>query len=341
MCKVIIKEAESKEEIIARLEQAQKIYAFRKEELEDEELWGAMSKGVKKTYLNILKDLEDTISKLQKRLSRIELGQPEEVNMVEDSMAGGLADNVSINDIATKHNVSLELIQKELEAGIKIESEHTSDNILAREIAMDHLQEDPNYYTKLSTIESTPEEEFDITKEILANETPIVIATSEINPVEPTLQDLISGLEELLSKFKTNSEEEINLIKLEPTEEDIASGSPIVATPPMDSEDDQVILKGALEEEENIEFSNEEIIRAIENTWYVWGGHEDEGNLIIEVPNDTAFDGPDTYVRYKIKISWNAPNSITVEPNDEFDEASKELSNRIEKEIKYLIQLMK
>jgi 2'-5' RNA ligase len=38
---------------------------------------------------------------------------------------------------------------KELEMGTKIEHEHTKDNALARKIAMDHLAEDPHYYTKL------------------------------------------------------------------------------------------------------------------------------------------------------------------------------------------------
>lgn len=345
MSKEIIKEAESKEELLARLEQAQKIYSFRKEELEDEELWGAMSKGVKKTYLTILKDLEDNISKLQKRLARIESGQPEEISMAEDAIVGGLADNLSINDLATKHNVSLEAMQLELEKGIEIESEHTSDNILAREIAMDHLDEDPNYYTKLSTIEVKPSE-FDIADEIISNETPIITIPTEIktNQEESTLQNLIAGLESLISKFKENnidSEKEINLIKLDP-EEDIASGSPIIAVPPIDSEDDQIILKGDLEEaEEALNFTNQEIENIINNTWYVWGGNEDEGNLIVEVSNNTSYNGPKYFDRYKIKISWNEPDFLTVEPNDEFDKASEELSKEIKDEIIYQLKLKK
>lgn len=38
---------------------------------------------------------------------------------------------------------------KELEMGKKIEHEHTKDDALATKIAMDHLKEDPKYYTKL------------------------------------------------------------------------------------------------------------------------------------------------------------------------------------------------
>jgi hypothetical protein len=38
---------------------------------------------------------------------------------------------------------------KELEMGMSVEKEHTQDEALARKIAMDHLAEDPKYYTKL------------------------------------------------------------------------------------------------------------------------------------------------------------------------------------------------
>ena len=41
----------------------------------------------------------------------------------------------------------------ELAAGIKVEQEHTGDKNLAREIAMDHLAEIPDYYTRLKKME--------------------------------------------------------------------------------------------------------------------------------------------------------------------------------------------
>lgn len=44
-------------------------------------------------------------------------------------------------------------ITSELAKGIKVEMEHTSDPEVAKKIAMDHLAEDPQYYTKLATIE--------------------------------------------------------------------------------------------------------------------------------------------------------------------------------------------
>ena len=37
---------------------------------------------------------------------------------------------------------------KELEIGTKIEMEHTNSRVVAMKIAIDHLREFPNYYTK-------------------------------------------------------------------------------------------------------------------------------------------------------------------------------------------------
>lgn len=42
--------------------------------------------------------------------------------------------------------------QAQLAIGTRVEMEHTIDVRLAREIAMDHLSEDPDYYQKLSSI---------------------------------------------------------------------------------------------------------------------------------------------------------------------------------------------
>ena len=45
------------------------------------------------------------------------------------------------------------LDEKELKAGIKVEMEHTDNESLARRIAIDHLTEDPKYYTHLLEME--------------------------------------------------------------------------------------------------------------------------------------------------------------------------------------------
>ena len=43
---------------------------------------------------------------------------------------------------------------EQLAAGKKVESEHTNDDAVAEEIAMDHLLEDPDYYKKLEKMEN-------------------------------------------------------------------------------------------------------------------------------------------------------------------------------------------
>ena len=60
----------------------------------------------------------------------------------KDLIPGGLADKSEPGDFDPK----------QLAMGIASEMEHTSSKSVAREIAMDHLKEDPRYYTKLKKI---------------------------------------------------------------------------------------------------------------------------------------------------------------------------------------------
>lgn len=72
---------------------------------------------------------------------------------MENEIKGGKADKMSLEDIARKHSVFLGTIKKELEMGLKVEREHTTDPEKAREIAMDHLVEFPDYYSRLDKME--------------------------------------------------------------------------------------------------------------------------------------------------------------------------------------------
>lgn len=65
----------------------------------------------------------------------------------EEKVMGGKADDMSVEDLADKHNVDVKDIEKEIEVGVRIEMEHTDDKEIAREIAMDHIFEFPDYYT--------------------------------------------------------------------------------------------------------------------------------------------------------------------------------------------------
>jgi len=73
----------------------------------------------------------------------------------KDKIKGGVSDGMSAEDIAKKHGVDIKKINSQIKMGIKIELEHVDDKDLAREIAIDHLFEIPDYYTRLEKMENS------------------------------------------------------------------------------------------------------------------------------------------------------------------------------------------
>lgn len=59
----------------------------------------------------------------------------------------------SVESIARKHAKPVSYINKQLDQGIRVEKEHTADEKIAMEIALDHLNELPDYYTRLNRME--------------------------------------------------------------------------------------------------------------------------------------------------------------------------------------------
>lgn len=86
-----------------------------------------------------------------------------------DILQGGLADNKEIGDIIAIHNEELEnagflswekkynKILQQVKKGIETELEHTNKEVLAKEIALDHLVESPFYYDNLEKMEKRME----------------------------------------------------------------------------------------------------------------------------------------------------------------------------------------
>jgi len=72
----------------------------------------------------------------------------------QNKIKGGLADKMTVEEIAEKHHVEKEVIAKQLIKGIEVEFEHTHDRDKAKEIAMDHLVEMYDYYDKLEKMEN-------------------------------------------------------------------------------------------------------------------------------------------------------------------------------------------
>ena len=61
--------------------------------------------------------------------------------------------DTNVHNIATKFKLPLEYINSQLKLGIKFEMEHTKDKSIASKIALDHLNESPYYYQKLTEME--------------------------------------------------------------------------------------------------------------------------------------------------------------------------------------------
>ena len=65
----------------------------------------------------------------------------------------------SVEQIAKKHRLDVSFIQRQLDMGEPIEHEHTKDHKLAMEIALQHLDEIPDYYTRLKKMEASAKKE--------------------------------------------------------------------------------------------------------------------------------------------------------------------------------------
>jgi hypothetical protein len=100
--------------------------------------------------------------------------------MDNNKLKGGKADKMSIEDIAKKHGVSIDAIKKEIQIGIEVEKEHTSSKGKEREIVMDHLVEDPEYYSNKKTGLIAKEKESEKRMEKLNEETKKLMALAGI-----------------------------------------------------------------------------------------------------------------------------------------------------------------
>ena len=85
--------------------------------------------------------------------------KPEGGPVNEDEIPGGLSDGMTLKDLAKHQNTDIETLINQMEKGVNVEMEHTSDISIATEIAMDHIYEDLHYYDKLEDIESKPHKE--------------------------------------------------------------------------------------------------------------------------------------------------------------------------------------
>jgi hypothetical protein len=73
----------------------------------------------------------------------------------------------TVEQIAKKHRMDVSDIQKQLDMGAPIEHEHTRNQKLAVEIALQHLDEIPDYYTRLKKMEASAKKEHKKFKDVV------------------------------------------------------------------------------------------------------------------------------------------------------------------------------
>jgi hypothetical protein len=94
---------------------------------------------------------------------------PNCVKESEEKLKGGISDNKTLMDLAKKHSYDdssdsttknkiddmFTTLKSQFNKGLKVELEHTDDKSIAKEIVLDHLSENPYYYTELKKVEAT------------------------------------------------------------------------------------------------------------------------------------------------------------------------------------------
>lgn len=103
----------------------------------------------------------------------------------------------TVEQIAKKHRLDVSFIQKQLDIGEPIEHEHTQDHELARNIALQHLDEIPDYYTRLKKMEADAKKHHKKFKDVKENIKPGNLhrwfVDSESKDKTPGWVEVISG----------------------------------------------------------------------------------------------------------------------------------------------------
>jgi hypothetical protein len=109
----------------------------------------AIKNSINQTPSNIKKSMPSVPNLSKTNVAKnFKAANIKDVKVESNEIKGGKADKLSIKDLVKKHKVSVEDIKKEIKIGVKIEKEHVGDDVnKAKEIAMDHISEFPDYYS--------------------------------------------------------------------------------------------------------------------------------------------------------------------------------------------------
>jgi len=135
--------------------------------------------------------------------------------MNEDKIKGGLADGKSVSDLAKKHGISTSQVEKQLDKGKEVEMEHVDDEDTAKEIAMDHVYEDPKYYDELAKMEKRRKKEMGenhiIIKKLLREE--IDLSVTDESPDTTTILVEYNGRNAgVIMVTKANAEKTLEVV---------------------------------------------------------------------------------------------------------------------------------
>jgi hypothetical protein len=123
------------------------------------------------------------------------------------NIPGGLAKGLTLNDIAEKHGVSVDIMVAQFKKGISVEMEHTTDREIAKEIALDHLFEDPKYYDKLAKIENPTNEGLkDLEKELVV----LYNKAFKMMPKSPAQMKVRAEIDKLKKQIDSLKKESVN-----------------------------------------------------------------------------------------------------------------------------------
>jgi hypothetical protein len=106
----------------------------------------------------------------------------------------------TVEQIAKKHRMDVSDIQKQLDMGAPIEHEHTRNKKLAVEIALQHLDEFPDYYTRLKKMEASAKKEHKKFKDIIPEKESVIELERRLVKLSDISYDSIDKLMRIIMK---------------------------------------------------------------------------------------------------------------------------------------------
>lgn len=114
----------------------------------------------------------------------------------ENQLEGGLGDSTQPEEVD----------QEQLSMGIQIEMEHTNDEGKAKEIALDHLSEDPEYYSKLNEMENPKSKKIDVPADQVDGD----YGSEEMADAQPEHEKQMGEEEEFVHDAQENRDDELD-----------------------------------------------------------------------------------------------------------------------------------